>query len=258
MLTKTTLSSNTVRKHHDLLRTALDVAVRQQMIATNPADRVEAPKTKTPERHFYSPQDLAHLLQCAEGHRLELVIKLAAYLGLRREEYCGLHWSDVDFAHHVLHIRGARTTAGSKIIEKETKTVSSTRSLHMPAPLEDALRREYERQQDDRAFLGEEYHDTDLVLVWSDGHPYKPNYLSELFTKFVQEHNLPPLTLHGLRHTFATLANQSGATLYDISKALGHSTVATTSSIYTHILDGTHENVVSRVASVLDQTHDIP
>lgn len=258
LLTKTTLSANTVRKHHDLLRTALDVAVRQQMIATNPADRVEAPKTKTPERHFYSPQDLARLLQCAEGHRLELVIKLAAYLGLRREEYCGLHWSDVDFAHHVLHIRGARTTAGSKIIEKETKTVSSTRSLHMPAPLEDALRREYERQQDDRAFLGAEYHDTDLVLVWSDGHPYKPNYLSELFTKFVQEHNLPPLTLHGLRHTFATLANQSGATLYDISKALGHSTVATTSSIYTHILDGTHENVVSRVASVLDQTHDIP
>lgn len=164
----------------------------------------------------------------------------------------------MDFTHHVLHIRGARTTAGSKIIEKETKTVSSTRSLHMPAPLEDALRREYERQQDDRAFLGEEYHDTDLVLVWSDGHPYKPNYLSELFTKFVQDHNLPPLTLHGLRHTFATLANQSGATLYDISKALGHSTVATTSSIYTHILDGTHENVVSRVASVLDQTHDIP
>lgn len=52
LLTKTTLSSNTVRKHHDLLRTALDVAVRQQMIATNPADRVEAPKTKTPERHI--------------------------------------------------------------------------------------------------------------------------------------------------------------------------------------------------------------
>lgn len=90
LLTKTTLSSNTVRKHHDLLRTALDVAVRQQMIATNLADRVEAPKTKTPERHFYSPQDLTRLLQCAEGHRLELVIKLAAYLGLRREEYCGL------------------------------------------------------------------------------------------------------------------------------------------------------------------------
>lgn len=90
LLTKTTLSSNTVRKHHDLLRTALDVAVRQQMIATNPADRVKAPKTKTPERHFYSPQDLARLLRCPhhcrqqnhrKGNQNGIFHPLAAYAG---------------------------------------------------------------------------------------------------------------------------------------------------------------------------------
>ena len=58
---------------------------------------------------------------------------------------------------------------------------------------------------------------------------------------------------HVLRHTFATLANYSGATIYNISRSLGHSTVATTSMIYTHLLDTTHEQTIEAVAQSLRQ-----
>ena len=89
------------------------------------------------------------------------------------------------------------------------------------------------------------------MLTWPEGEPYLPNYLTEVFSKFIRKNRLPKLTLHGLRHTFATLANHSGATIYNISKSLGHSTVATTSMIYTHLLDTTHAQTIEAIAQSL-------
>ena len=62
---------------------------------------------------------------------------------------------------------------------------------------------------------------------------------------------LPRITLHGLRHSFATIACLQGASLFDIGKALGHSTPSTTGRIYTHLVDRTHESTVQRVSAAL-------
>lgn len=245
------LSSNTARKHHDLLRNALRVAVMQDILLFNPTDRVQSPKIKTPKRSFYDVESLTKLMRAVEGERLELAFKLAGYLGLRREEVCGLKWENIDFQRKTIHVCVARTMAGSAVVEKETKNASSTRLLHMPAELEMLLRRERLSQKENRLYFGEEFHDTGFVIVWPKGEPIRPNYLTERFTKFVKSHNLPPLTLHGLRHTFATLANHAGDTMFNISKTLGHSTVATTSNIYTHLLDDSHAATVERVAESL-------
>lgn len=248
------LSQNTVRKHHDLLRTALKAAVMQDVLIQNPTDRVASPKTNTPLRRFYNKENLIRLLKEVEGNRLEIVVKLAGYLGLRREEICGLKWSCVDFKNKVIRIREARTMAGSTVVSKCTKNKSSERSLFLPEDLERALKIELEKQQKYKTFLKDEYNDTGFIVVWEDGTPYRPNYVSEIFSKFIVEHNLPVITLHGLRHTFATLANSQGTPLYNISKALGHSTTATTANIYTHLLDDTHESTVQGVADILKQS----
>lgn len=106
------LSSNTARKHHDLLNTALKMAVRQGVILTNPAERVDPPKVKRPEIHFYNMEQLQQLLQLSRGTRLEVIIKLAGLLGLRREEILGLTWACVDFQQRKIHIKTVRTAAG--------------------------------------------------------------------------------------------------------------------------------------------------
>ena len=245
------LSPNTARKHHDLLRNALRIAVMQDVLARNPTDRVEPPKFKRPEPHFYDVESLLRLLDAVKGTRLEPVVYLAGYLGLRREEMCGLRWKDVDFQGKTLCIHRARTMAGSQVIEKDTKNRSSTRLLHMPDEVVRVLRAERRQQRENRLFYGVEYHNTGYVLTWPNGEPYLPNYLTEVFSKFIRKNRLPKLTLHGLRHTFATLANHSGATIYNISKSLGHSTVATTSMIYTHLIDTTHEQTIEAVAQSL-------
>jgi integrase len=245
------LSPNTIRRHHDLLSSSLRMAVKQDVLIRSPTERVEPPRTIPYQPRFYSPENLKRLYAEVEGHWLELTVKLAGCLGLRREEICGLKWSCVDFQLRRIHIREARTAAGPSIVQKETKNRSSCRVLHLTDELYPLLRREQHRQQEERLRLGADWPDTGLVLVDQAGHPRSPNNVSLAFHRFVTRRGLPDITLHGLRHTFATVASAQGAPLFEIGKALGHSTPSTTGRIYTHLLDITHAPTLSRVASAL-------
>lgn len=241
------LSSNTVRKHHDLLNTALKVAVRQEILLYSPSEKVEAPKIKRPDIHYYSMEQIQTLFHLAEGTRLEVLIKLAGYLGLRREEIMGLTWEHVDLEARKIEISSVRTSAGNQIINKRPKNETSRRVLYIPEDLVLALQQEQECQSAYKSKLGDGYIDSGYVFTHEDGRPVRPNYASDLFTKFIQDNGLPPLTLHGLRHSFASIANANGIPMYDIGKALGHSSPATTSKIYTHLLDPDHQGMLSQI-----------
>lgn len=238
---------HTVIKHHNLLTNTLNAAERQEYITKNPMRAVSPPKKRQREAKFYTPEQLGVLLAKAVGTRLELPMFICAYLGLRRGELCGLRWSDVDLEHHTITIENTRTQAGKKEIEKGTKTASSTRTLYLPDTLCDMLKAAKEHQQACRAT----YKNT--VIVMEDGRPFRPNYLSELFGKFLADNDLPKIVLHELRHTFASLSNQAGIPAYNIGKALDHSTPATTQKIYTHLLDQTHTQAVEGVAAIADE-----
>ena len=245
------LSSNTMRRHHDLLSSALRSAVRQDVIPASPMERVEPPRVRTTESYFYNNQELKLLYQKIEGNILELAVKLAGSLGMRREEICGLKWENVDLQRHLVLIREARTAYGATIVQKETKNRSSVRTLYLPDEVYLLLEQEQARQQQERCLQSPTYNPTDHVILDAKGVPYSPNALSLAFTRFVKKNDLPRLTFHGLRHTFATIASCQGASLFDIGKALGHSTPATTGRIYTHLVDRTHEDLVLRVSDAL-------
>ena len=247
------LSPNTVIKHHNLLTNTLNAAERQEYITKNPMRAVSPPKKRQREAKFYTPEQLGILLDKAVGTRLELPVFICAYLGLRRGELCGLRWGDVDLEHKTITIENTRTQAGKKEIEKGTKTASSTRTLYLPDTLCDMLKAAREHQQACRAEYKNAYDDNDYVVVMEDGRPFRPNYLSELFGNFLADNDLPKIVLHELRHTFASLSNQAGIPAYNIGKALGHSTPATTQKIYTHLLDQTHTQAVEGVAAIADE-----
>lgn len=241
------LSPNSILKHHHLLMTAFKAAVRQEYITRNPIDAVEPPKKKKPSIKYYSASQVRQLFNKVQGNRLETFVTLCTLLGLRREEACGLKWVDIDFENRTVVIRRARTTAGSKTIEKEPKTDNSVRTLYISDALYMILNKEKAKQDKNRKLLGELYHDNEYVCAWPDGRPYRPNYLSELFTKFIKDNGLPKITLHGLRHTFASLSHAAGISAFDIGKAMGHSTPDTTQRIYTHLFDETHTATIEAV-----------
>jgi len=247
----TGLSSNTMRRHHDLLSSSLRTAVRQDMLLSNPVDRVEPPKSRLYEADFYDSQNLKRLYMLVGGHWLELVVKLAGSLGLRREEICGLKWESVDFDRRLIHIKEARTAYGATIVQKETKNRSPIRMLYMPEEIYRLMWREKMRQQAEAPLREGDYNPDNHVVLDRNGAPYSPNALSLAFTRYIKRNNLPRVTLHGLRHSFATVASGQGVSLFDIGKALGHSTPATTGRIYTHLVDRTHEETMLRVSDAL-------
>ncbi len=248
---KKKLSPNTIIKHHDMLNTALKAAVKQDYILRNPVEGVDRPKKVQHQAKIYTPQQLQKLISLCDGDRLEPVIKLGAYLGLRREEICGLKWQDINWDEQTIYIKRARTQAGAQIVEKETKTYASTRRLFMPNQLLIALQKEKDKQRDYKAQLGEMYHDCDLIIVMEDGKPIRPNYVSELFTKYLIKSNMPKIVLHELRHTFASISNEAGIQDFNIGKALGHANVSTTKKIYTHLFDDKHTTAVNAVAEMI-------
>lgn len=244
------LSSNTLRRHHDLLSSSLRSAVRQDKLLVSPMDRVEPPRAKQKEASYYRPEELKQLYALLEGHPLELCAKLAGSLGMRREEICGLKWECIDYERQLLFIREARTAFGATIVQKETKTRSSVRTLYMPDDVVRLLRTEQERQCG-LFRSGQLAEPSQFVVLDHKGLPYSPNALSLAFTRFVKKNRLPRVTLHGLRHSFATVASFQGVPLFDIGKALGHATPATTGKIYTHLVDHTHEETLLKVSDAL-------
>lgn len=243
------LAPYTVRHHHDLLSSALHRAVKQNLLTSSPMEQVEPPHVPPREAKFYRAEDLAALYRATEGSWLETVVKLAGSLGLRREEICGLRWSNVDFKGRRIHICEARAEAGSTVLQKETKNRSSIRTLYLTDEIREVLLREQERQNTLYAALGQE--PCGFVIVNAKGRPQSPNVVTSSFRRFLSGTGLPPITLHGLRHTFATLASAQGAPLFEIGKAMGHSTPSTTGKIYTHLQDQTHGSTLARVEEAL-------
>jgi len=245
---KEELSKNTIRKHYDLLKDSLKYAVNEDKIFKNPMDKIEPIKTEKNEMNFYNIEQLKTLFTIVKNDRMEIVIKLAGLLGLRREEIAGLKWDKINFENKTIIISEARTQAGKNTIYKKTKNKSSRRILHLPDELIDLLKSIKEKQENNKKLLKHEYFNSDFIVAWENGKPYRPNYLSDLFKKIIDDNSLPPLRLHDLRHTFASIANELGINLYDISKTLGHSQIGTTSSIYTHMFDKTHKKVIEKIS----------
>lgn len=245
------LSANTVRKHHTLLKTALSLAVTQDVLLSNPLDKVIPPKFIKPQRKFYDIETMKILFELVKGTRLECAVWISGFTGVRRSELCGIMWSKVDFDSKIITIDHTRVNVGSEVIEKDrTKNDSSTRKIAINDELVEVLKAEKARQEENKGYFKGQYFESDYVIVMEDGKPYRPNYLSELFTKVIKENDLPLLTLHGLRHTVASVANQAGVNLYNISKILGHSTTATTSKIYTHLFDETQADSMNAIADL--------
>ena len=243
------LSSNTIRKHHVLLHTALKSAYRQGVIPANPIQRAAPPPAVPVEAAYYTPDRLERLLRAVAGHPLELPVRLACSLGLRRGEILGLRWRDVDLRAGQLSVRWARTTVGSQVVEKPPKTAESRRTLSIAAlpSLLELLR----GLRADRLREGLPCGPGDFLVLGEDGLPYHPNRMTAALAAFVAERKLDPINFHGLRHTFASMANSARVPMYQISRAMGHSSPAITQRIYTHLFDQTHGEVLAAVAEAI-------
>lgn len=249
-LTVRGVSANTVIHRHANIRKALQHAFKLGLIDSNPADRIERPKKEKFVGSFYEEDELNHLFEVVRGDPIELGVILGAFYGLRRSEAVGLKWDAIDFKKKTITIRHTVTQVTidgkSKIIQKDrTKTKSSYRSLPLVPPFEELLHRLKAKQEQNRKLCGRAYCTkyTDYIYVNEIGELVKPGYLTQRFPYILEKNGLRKIRYHDLQHSCASLLYANGVSLKEIQEWLGHSDIATTSNIYTHL------NFSSKVAS---------
>ena len=172
-----------------------------------------------------------------EPPKYRTAITVLLYTGMRREEILALKWKDVDFTYNIINIHASIQYIPHKgLIYGEPKTKSSRRIIKVSNVAMQALSeyRDYQMQQYKQ--LGMEFNPNCFIFEGYDGVLMRPNTLTHRFHKIVKEHDLPPVHLHSLRHTMATLLIDQSLPLTAITASLGHSSPHTTALIYAHAL----------------------
>jgi len=228
--------ATTVRRIVAVVQGALTAALRDDMIAANPARGVRLPVVDAHEFEPWSPVQVGAFLDRAAQHRLGALFEIAVLTGLRRAELLGLRWGDVDLARRELTVRTTRVQTRSAVVENSPKTSAGRRVVQLDDAAVGALVAWQIAQEADRLNCGTLWEGDGHVFTYENGTPLRPQYVTRLFETLRSDIGLPDMTLHGLRHIHASLLLASGTDIALVSKRLGHSSISITSDIYTHLI----------------------
>lgn len=242
---------------HVIIRRALEIAYRTDIIPINPAAKVQKPKSPKYEAKYYDIKQLKTLFECMQGDRFELMYKMTAFYGLRRSELCGMQWNSIDFEKNTLTLNHSvvQTCVDGKLqlIKKDImKNASSKRTMPLIPDLKDALLKLRIKQGNNRTLYSNGYDMQYVDYVWVDdlGKLINPNTLTCHFKSLLAQNGLPPIRFHELRHSCASLLIACGVSMKEIQEWLGHSAISTTADIYSHLNYSSKLNVASTLTNV--------
>ncbi len=191
------------------------------------------------------------ITEAAKKHRA--MIKLFIYSGLRRGELCGLEWKDINFADNMLSVRrSSQYVSGMGVFTKETKTVTSDRTIKLPAAAFEMLKEYRIWQLEQRFKLGDRWEDSDRIFTQADGKPIHPDSVTQTFKKFISKTDLPQISIHSLRHTNITLQIAAGIPLKTVSWRAGHVSTNVTSLVYSHMIRSSEEKAAQVLEDILN------
>ncbi|MGH9165261.1 MAG: tyrosine-type recombinase/integrase [Acidimicrobiales bacterium] len=249
------LDRRTVNYVHTILHRAFKDAVRWGRLARNPADAADSPRAgqKSDGVHAWDAATLRQFLAVSRDaeDRLHALWVLLATTGMRRGEALGLRWSDVDLDAGRARVLQTIIQIGSVVSVGEPKTGKGRRSISLDSATLGVLRDHRHRMRQERLLVGADFNDLGLVFHQPDGGCLHPEAVSEAFLRRGRRYDLPRITLHGLRHTWATLALERGIHPKVVQERLGHSTIAITLGIYSHVSPTLHDEAAQLIADLV-------
>lgn len=255
------LSGTTVNGVYRLLRKILNKAVAWDYIETNPVLKVKTPEVSKKEKQSYNREELMKILDLLkeEGLLIETLFTISICTGLRRGEILGLHIDDIDFINNSISVKRAVVwdKEKQKIVEKDTKTKNSVRSVPIPLfcteiikeyfKLRDRIIQRFKRKFDN-------YNPPKNLFLSKYGGIMFPDSVSSKWIDFRKRHpEIRNVSLHGLRHSYCTMQMNENPNLSpaDVQKLMGHSQLSTT-FIYTH----SNEDKTLDAISVFDKYYN--
>jgi integrase len=248
------LSPSSVRRVHAVLHRACRDAVRWGRLTVNPVDAADPPKASAEHSErlpVWTAEQLSAFLASVADERLFALWRLLAMTGMRRGEALGLAWEDLDMEAGRLTIRRAWVPVNGVGQMSEPKTKRGRRTIALDPVTLEALKAHAAGQAEEQSHRDAGWTDYGLVFTRENGEPLHPWAVSKAFRDQAKVAMLPPIPLHGLRHSYATLALSSGVNPRIVSARLGHATVALTLDVYSHVLPQADQEAAERIAELL-------
>ncbi|MEU2111870.1 site-specific integrase [Streptomyces sp. NPDC019507] len=241
----------TAKESHRVLRTALTAACREELVMRNVATLVEPPSVDAREMSPWSLDETLDFLGAARKDPLYAAFVLAIALGFRRGEIVGLRWENLDLDKREIRVRTQRQRVRGEAYEDDPKGRRRKQTLPLPAICIAPLRWQRMRQAAQRDRAGAEWNETGYVFTTRTGQPIEPRNLYRSFTRVADSAGLRVIRLHDARHGCATLLTAAGVAPRVVMEILGHSQIAVTMNVYTHVVQDTQREAVSHMDRLL-------
>ncbi|MCC8045008.1 MAG: site-specific integrase [Clostridiales bacterium] len=242
-------------KGRETLNLALKEAVTAGYIKRNPVTATKPYKRTKPTITILNKAQIKKLLSAASKSNWYLEILLGLFCGLRKGEILGLKFSDFDFDQNTVSIKrqlvadtklkkGSGKIETYSLVERDPKTQNSFRTLRVP----DAVMKEVEirrkKVETDKSRHAANYQNHDYISCQENGNPHGLSSMNKMLATLCNKCGLPHVTVHGLRHMYATILIEMKVPIVKISAMLGHGSVHTTFEYYCDVMDD-NENILA-------------
>ncbi|WP_313428143.1 site-specific integrase [Siminovitchia terrae] len=219
-------------------------ALKHDYITRSPMQYVEIPKKDEEDiieegevKNFWTKDELDKFLSLGLKHMTTqnyVYFYMLAYTGMRKGELIALEWKDVNFESSTIRINKTLFFKGGKEIIQTTKKYASRRTISIDEDTLKLLRKWKIKQKE--IFLSDGVTENIINLFTrEDLRPLRLAMPNDILKSFIKKHKLKEITVHGLRHTHASILFEAGATIKEVQERLGHKEIETTMNVYTHV-----------------------
>ncbi|KSU78471.1 Site-specific recombinase XerD [Fictibacillus enclensis] len=233
-------------------------ALKMDIISKNPMEHVSIPRKQREmisedndqtDRNYWRKDEIKNFLMITERElefRDHVLFHLLIYTGARKGELLALTWDDINFGDGSIRLAKTLFQNEGGFVFQTPKTKESRRLISLDRNTLHLLKKWRTRQYEAILASGSNIVLNNVVFTRENGSPMRLAYLNEKLNIVIKKHQLHRITIHGLRHTHASLLFEAGASIKEVQERLGHTDIKMTMNIYTHVTDTLKEQTAEK------------